>query len=78
LHINKLLAPDIEDESVIIVLLFYDVGKVGYPDKPYYLTNTDIKDQAKGIRYKINIAIPHKSSWENAKTQGSLGLLKRI
>jgi hypothetical protein len=61
LRIKKLLAPDIDDESVIIVSLFHDVGKVGYPGEPYYLANTDTKDQAKGIRYKINPAIPHMS-----------------
>jgi hypothetical protein len=61
LRIKKLLAPDIDDESVIIVSLFHDVGKVGYPGEPYYLANTDTKDQAKGIRYKINPAIPYMS-----------------
>lgn len=28
------LAPDIPDEPVVIVSLFHDVGKVGYPNKP--------------------------------------------
>lgn len=61
LRIKKLLAQDIDDEPVIIVSLFHDVGKVGYPGKPYYMINTNVQEQAKGIRYKINPAIPHMS-----------------
>ncbi len=61
LRIKQLIAPDIEDESMIIVSLFHDVGKVGYPGKPYYLKNTENQDIAKGIRYKINPDIPHMS-----------------
>lgn len=34
LRIKDLIAPDITDESVIIVALFHDVGKLDYPGKP--------------------------------------------
>lgn len=39
LKIKKPLAPDIDNESCIIVGLFHDVGKVGYAGKPYYIPN---------------------------------------
>ena len=39
LGVRDLLAPDIPDESVVIAALFHDLGKVGYPGKPYYLRN---------------------------------------
>lgn len=55
LKIKKLLAPDISDESIVIAALFHDLGKVGYPGKPYYLPN-DVKweIEKRGITYKIN------------------------
>ena len=34
LSIKNLVAPDIEDESVIVVALFHDVGKLDYPGRP--------------------------------------------
>ena len=39
LSLKGVLAPKIEDESCIIVGLFHDVGKVGYPGQPYYITD---------------------------------------
>jgi hypothetical protein len=33
------MAPDITDEFVIVTALFHDVGKRGFPGKPYYLPN---------------------------------------
>lgn len=55
LNIKNLLAPDIPDESIVIAALFHDLGKVGYPSKPYYLPNDNQWEVAKrGIRYKVN------------------------
>jgi len=54
LKIKKLLAPDISDESVIIVSLFHDIGKVGYPGKPYYLPNKDDWEVKSGVHYIKN------------------------
>ncbi len=42
LHLHEALAPDIREESCVIVGLFHDVGKVGMPGVPYYLP--EIKD----------------------------------
>ena len=55
LKLKELLAPDITDESVVITGLFHDLGKVGFPGKPYYLPN-DIQWEIdkRGIYYKIN------------------------
>lgn len=43
------------DESIVVTALFHDLGKVGYPRKPYYLPN-DVKweIEKRGITYKIN------------------------
>ena len=55
LGVRNLLAPDIPDESVVIAALFHDLGKVGYPGKPYYLRNDVPWEVAKrGMTYKIN------------------------
>jgi len=55
LEIKNLLAPDISNESIVITALFHDLGKVGYPGKPYYLPN-DVKweIEKRGMTYKIN------------------------
>jgi hypothetical protein len=53
--IKEILAPSIENESCVIVGLFHDVGKVGFPGKPYYLPNPDKEGGRKsGRRYIIN------------------------
>jgi hypothetical protein len=55
LKLKKILAPDIADESVIITALFHDLGKVGYPGKPYYLPNDNRWEvERRGMTYKIN------------------------
>jgi len=55
LGIKGLLAPDIPDESIVIAALFHDLGKVGYPGKPYYLRNDVQWEIAKrNMTYKIN------------------------
>ncbi len=37
LKLKNVLAPEISDESCVIIGLFHDVGKVGLPGKPYYI-----------------------------------------
>lgn len=55
LRLKDLLAPDISDESVVIVGLLHDTGKVGLPGKPYYLPNDNVWETEKwGIRYRVN------------------------
>jgi len=55
LRIKELLAPDISDESVVIVGLFHDTGKIGLPGKPYYLPNDNPWEvEKRGIRYRVN------------------------
>ena len=55
LGIRSLLAPGISDESVVIAALFHDLGKVGYPGKPYYLRNdVDWEIRKRGMTYKTN------------------------
>ena len=60
LKFRDLLAPEISDESCVIVGLFHDVGKVGMPGKPYYLPNPNHeKVKNRGIRYIINRDLVH-------------------
>jgi hypothetical protein len=55
LKIKDLIAPDITDESVIVAALFHDAGKIGYPRKPYYLSNDNKWEiETRGITYKVN------------------------
>lgn len=54
LKIKATMAPDIEDESVVICALFHDVGKVGYASKPYYIENNVEWELKRGITYKVN------------------------
>lgn len=55
LRLRELLAPDIGDESVVIVGLFHDTGKVGLPGKPYYLPHDNPWEvESRGIRYRVN------------------------
>jgi len=46
LKMKNLLAPELSDESCVIVALFHDVGKVGMPHAPRYLK--------KGNKYVYN------------------------
>ncbi len=60
LHLRDNLAPEIPDESCVIVGLFHDVGKVGMPGKPYYLPNPNEEQaKSKGIRYIVNSDLVH-------------------
>jgi len=55
LKFRDFLAPQIPDESCVIVGLFHDVGKVGMPGKPLYIKNDnkwEIKNR--NITYKTD------------------------
>jgi len=55
LKFRDFLAPQIPDESCVIVGLFHDVGKVGVPGKPLYIKNeNEWEVKKRGIAYKIN------------------------
>jgi len=60
LKFRDFLAPEIPDESCVIVGLFHDVGKVGMPGKPYYLPNPN-QEQVKnrGACYIVNTDLVH-------------------
>ncbi len=52
LRLRAALAPEISEESCVIVGLFHDVGKVGMPGKPYYLP--EVKDGEPTGAYTTN------------------------
>lgn len=55
LKLRGLLAPELSEESCVIVGLFHDVGKIGMPGKPRYFKNDnewEIKNR--DMTYKIN------------------------
>ena len=52
LQLRATLAPEISEESCVIVGLFHDIGKIGMPGKPYYLP--EIKDGEPTGAYSIN------------------------
>lgn len=55
LKIRDCLAPQISDESCVIVGLFHDVGKVGMPGKPLYIKNdNEWEVKNRNITYKTN------------------------
>jgi len=55
LKIKESLAPDLQDESVVISALFHDLGKIGLPETPYYLPNDNKWEiEKRGITYRIN------------------------
>ena len=50
-------APQLSEESCVIVGLLHDVGKIGMPGKPRYVKNdNDWETKKRGIAYKINPA----------------------
>jgi len=60
LKLRELLAPDISEESCVIVGLYHDVGKVGMPEKPYYLPNlSEWHVRHRGICYTVNRDLVH-------------------
>ena len=55
LKFRDCLAPQIPDESCVIVGLFHDVGKIGMPGKPLYIKNdNEWEVKKRGIAYKTN------------------------
>ena len=55
LKFREFLAPEISEESCVIVGLFHDVGKIGMPGKPRYLKNdNEWEIRKRGMTYKIN------------------------
>jgi hypothetical protein len=60
LRIRDCLAPEITDESCVIVGLFHDVGKVGMPGKPLYIKNrNEWEAKNRNITYKVNPNLTH-------------------
>lgn len=47
LKIKVAIAPEISDESCVIVALLHDLGKVGMPGRPQYLVNEPSEKQKK-------------------------------
>ncbi len=55
LKLRETLAPQISEESCVIVGVLHDVGKIGMPGKPRYLKNDNQWEiEKRGITYKIN------------------------
>lgn len=55
LKLRETLAPQISEESCVIVGLLHDVGKIGMPGKPRYLKNDNQWEvEKRGMTYKIN------------------------
>lgn len=55
LKFRDCFAPEIPDESCVIVGLFHDVGKVGMPRKPLYIQNdNEWEVKKRNIAYKTN------------------------
>ena len=57
LKIKNTLAPEISDESCVIVALFHDLGKVGMPNNPQYIKNEPTEKQKK---YGLSAWPPYK------------------
>ena len=55
LRFRDFLAPEISDESCVIVGLFHDVGKVGMPGCPLYMKNdNEWEIRNRNMRYRTN------------------------
>ncbi len=62
LKFRQFLAPQISEESCVIVGLFHDVGKIGMPDKPLYIKNdNEWEEKNRNIKYKTNPKIVQMS-----------------
>ena len=67
--LKKMLNLDVSIDSLIIVCLFHDLGKVGNLDDDYYLPqDSDWHKEKLGEYYKINknmfyMTVPHRSLW---------------
>ena len=55
LKLRETLAPQLSEESCVIVGLFHDVGKIGMPGKPRYLKNdNEWEVKNRDMTYKVN------------------------
>ncbi len=55
LKFRETLAPQISEDSCVIVGLLHDVGKIGMPGKPRYIKNTDAwQIKNRNMTYNIN------------------------
>ncbi|MFA5362596.1 MAG: HD domain-containing protein [Candidatus Omnitrophota bacterium] len=55
LKLRQVMAPQISEESCVIVGLLHDAGKIGMPGKPRYLKNdNDWEIRNRNMTYKIN------------------------
>ena len=55
LKFREVLAPQLSEESCVIVGLFHDVGKIGMPGTPRYIKNDNQWEvEKRGITYKVN------------------------
>jgi len=55
LRFRDFLAPEISDESCVIVGLFHDVGKIGMPGRPLYVKNdNEWEIRNRNMRYRTN------------------------
>lgn len=60
LRFREFLAPEMSEESCVIVGLFHDIGKIGFPGKPLYLPNTNQWEiRNRNINYKYNPEVKH-------------------
>ncbi len=58
LRLRACLAPQLSEESCVIVGLLHDVGKVGMPGKPLYLPNeNEWEKKNRGMMYKYNAEV---------------------
>ncbi len=56
LTLRARLAPDLSEESCVIVGLYHDLGKVGMPGQPYYLPVTE--PRIRNAPYTVNLDLP--------------------
>lgn len=57
LKIKGVLAPEISDESCVIVALLHDLGKAGMPGNPQYLKNEPTEKQK---QYGYPASVPYR------------------
>lgn len=73
IRLKNVLAPDITDESCVIVGIFHDLGKVGMPGQPYYIVNPPTEKQRQWGYVQDKpfthgdvqpyMPVPHRSLW---------------
>jgi len=67
LKLKKIMSPDMNNETSVIAGLFHDVGKVGLPGKPLYLSNTEKRTNYGERSYIINPLLVYvvRLKWTN-------------